>query len=76
MSDDRAHELQITPLQSEPTSQQVDPESNSGGSLDEPPDGGKAWIVVMGSAFALFSATGIINAYVSFSINCVVCDRH
>ncbi|KAF8515407.1 monocarboxylate permease [Hysterangium stoloniferum] len=30
---------------------------------DEPPDGGKGWLVVFGSTLALFATTGVINAY-------------
>lgn len=71
--DDCVHAVQVSPLQLEPTTsiQPVDPESNTGSSFDAPPDGGKAWIVVLGSSLALFSATGIINAYVSLVSNAI-----
>ena len=31
---------------------------------DDIPDGGEGWVVVFGCAIALFSTTGVINAYV------------
>ncbi|KAF8575182.1 MFS general substrate transporter [Ramaria rubella] len=60
--------LQTRPQKLDPISVNLDPESSPSSSLeetasDDPPDGGKAWIVVLGSSLALFSTTGVINAY-------------
>lgn len=75
--DDRVHPIQTSAPQHAPTRQSVDPENNPDSSFDDPPDGGKGWIVVIGSALALFSTTGIINAYVSLAIKChPSCQRY
>ncbi|KAF8510787.1 monocarboxylate permease [Gautieria morchelliformis] len=63
--------LQAGPAPPQPqvtNSRSIDPENSPGSSpkdalSTDPPDGGKGWIVVFGSALALFSTTGIINAY-------------
>lgn len=65
MSDDGSRALHVSPRSSQP----VDPENNTESSVEdvlstEPPDGGRGWLVVFGSSLALFSTTGIINAYV------------
>lgn len=50
------------------------PESSPGSAstqIDTPPDGGRlAWLVVLGSALALFSTTGVNTAYVSPCVGC------